>query len=156
MRHRTALLTRRSRWLAPIGAAVFVSAIVCEGAAEQQVQKMSLEAHIQQLTGPDAVDCGTQQRGTSNPEAMQRSLTCARDMANQHKAFRFIQWVQGEDSLIAFGVLAEQAGSTLWFDYDSAPCGGPYCAERFLTKPCQLSNVVVLYEDGRHKFMCIR
>jgi hypothetical protein len=104
---------------------------------------MSLEAHIQQLTGPDAVDCGTQQRGTSIPEAMHQSLACARDTANQHKAFRFVQWVQGEDSEIAFGVLGERDGSTLWFDYDSAPCGGPGCAERLETKRCQLSNVVV-------------
>ena len=136
---------------------VFVSALVCEGAAGLQVQKMSLEAHIQQLTGADAVDCGTQLRGTSIPEAMQQSLTCARNMANQHKAFRFIQWVQGEDSQIAFGVLGERDGSTLWFDYDSASCGGPGCAERFATKPCPLSNVVVLHDaDGRHQFGCIR
>jgi len=42
----------------------------------QSAPKMSLEAHIQQWTGLNAVDCGTHQGG-SNPEAMIQSLACA-------------------------------------------------------------------------------
>jgi hypothetical protein len=122
----------------------------------QSAQRMSLETHIQQLIGPDAVDCGTQQRGSSIPEAMHQSLACARDAANQHRSFQFIQWVQGEDSEIAFGVIGDRSGSTRWFDYDSAPCGGPGCRERFDTRACPLSSVVVVHEaDGRHQFKCI-
>ena len=122
----------------------------------QSAQKMSLDVHIQQLIGADAVDCGTQQRGSAIPEALHQSLACARDAANQHKSFRFVQWVQGEDSEIAFGVIGERSGSTRWFDYDSAPCGGPGCRERFDTKDCLLSGVIVVHEsDGRHQFRCI-
>ena len=132
-----------------------VQDVACGGG--QSAPKMSLDAHIQQLIGADAVDCGTQQRGSSIPETMHQSLACARDMANQHKPFRFIQWVQGEDSEIAFGVIGDQSGSTRWFVYDSAPCGGPMCRERFDTSACLLSNVLVVHEaHGGHQFRCIR
>jgi hypothetical protein len=121
----------------------------------ESAPRMSLEAHIQQFTGPDAVDCGTQQRLPSNPEAMLQSLVCARDAANQHKPFRVIQRGPGDDSEIAFGVFAERNGSTRWFDYDSAPCGGSGCREMFATNVCLLSNVVVVHDaDGRHQFRC--
>ena len=125
----------------------------CRGG--QSGPKMSLEAHIQQWTGPDAVDCGTHQ-GESNPEAMLQSLACAREAANQHRPFQVIQRGQGEDSEIAVGVFAKRNGSTRWFEYDSAPCGGPGCRERFLTRACSLSSVKVLHEaEGRHRFWCI-
>ena len=118
--------------------------------------KRSLEAHIQQLTGPDAVDCGTHQRATPIPEAMHQSLACARDAANQHKPFRIIQRGPSEDSEIAFGLIAEWNGSTRWFEYDSGPCGGPGCREFFDTRACLLPNVVVIHNaDGRHEFRCI-
>jgi hypothetical protein len=119
--------------------------------------KRSLEAHIQQLTGPDAVDCGTHQGATPIPEAMHQSLACAHDAATQHKPFRIIQRGNGVDSELASGVFAEWNGTTRWFDYDSAPCGGPMCRERFLTRACFLFNVVVIHDaEGRHRFICIR
>jgi hypothetical protein len=81
----------------------------------QSAPKMSLEAHIQQWTGPEAVDCGTH-RGGSNPEAMLQSLACAREAADQHMPFQVIQRCHGDDSEIAVGVLLNamdrRAGST--------------------------------------------
>ena len=88
---------------------------------------------------------------------MHQSLACARDALKQHKPFRVIQRGPGEDSEIAVGVVAESNGFTRWFDYDSAPCGGSGCRERFLTRACFLHDVVVIHDaDGRHQFMCIR
>jgi hypothetical protein len=145
-------MARRTRWLASIGAVALVSVVVCDGASGQ-ARNMSLEAHISELTGGDAADCGTHTWVAPVPEAMHQSLVCARDAAQQHRAYRVIQRGFGEDSEIARGILGERDGSTFWFDYDSAPCGGPGCAERFETKPCVLSNVVVLHDvDGRHQF----
>jgi hypothetical protein len=141
-------------WLTRISAVALVSAVVCHGGLGQ-VLNMSLEDHISKLTGPDAADCGTHTWLTPVPEAI--TLACARDAAQQHRAFRIIQRGPGEDSETAPGILGERDGSTFWFDYDSAPCGGPGCAERFETKPCLLSNVVVLHDvDGRRQFRCIR
>jgi hypothetical protein len=121
----------------------------------QFAPKMSLEAHIQQWTGPDAVDCGTHQE-ESNPEAMLQSLACAREAANQHRPFQVFNEVRARIPKSAVGVFAERNGSTRWFDYDSAPCGGPGCRERFLTRACSLSSVKVLHEaEGRHRFWCL-
>ena len=138
----------------------WLGAAVPDGAA-WQAQKLSLEAHIQQLTGPATVDCGTHTwtmllRATPKREAMHRSLACARDATKQHNPFRIIQRGPGTDSEVAFGVLGQADGSVLWFDYDSAPCGGPRCSPRFETKPCLLSNVVVIHDAGGfHNFRCI-
>src|SRR5438477_5092467 len=140
----------------PITAAICASAMVCSAAAVQ-IQKISLEAHIEQLTGPDAIDCGTHRGPTWAIEPLQQSLTCARYAAQQQNPFRIVQRGAGEDSEIASGVLADRDGLVLWFEYDSAPCGGPYCAERFEAKSCLLSNVVIVRnERGLHHFSCTR
>lgn len=143
--------------LASLIVVVVIIAAVCTVAA-QQVEKMSLEEHIQQLTRFETVDCGTHTRATASPEAMLQSLACARDAAERHKPFRVIQRGPGMDSEIGLGVLGTADGSALWFDYDSAPCGGPDCRERFETKPCLLADVVVIHVDaqGRHAFRCMR
>jgi len=150
-------MAQQNLWLAPIGVVAFVSAIVSAGAEGQRAQKMSLEAHLHQVIGFDAVDCGTHTRDKPVPEAMHESLACARDTERQHRAFRIIQRGPSEDSEFAVGVLGKPDGSILWFEYDSAPCGGPACAERFETTPCLLSAIAVIHDaQGRHQFACIR
>jgi hypothetical protein len=126
--------------------------------AQRALQNVSLDAHIRQVIGPDAVDCGTfTVRPPPVPEAMRNSIACARDATKQKKAFRFVQYVQGIDSAVAFGVLGERDGSTAWFSYDSAPCGGPDCGELFVTTRCTLDEVAVADEpNGRHQFRRVR
>jgi hypothetical protein len=123
-----------------------------------QSKQMSLDAHIQHVIGSDAVDCGTYNAPVPPvPDAMHRSLACAREAIKRHDAFRFVQFVQGEDSVIAFGALGERSGSVVWFDYDSAPCGGPGCAESFVTTRCALDEVIVAHEaTGFHRFRRMR
>jgi len=106
-----------------------------------QIQKMSLEQHIQQVIGPNPVDCGAIPRGPVSEATLQRSLSCARDAVSRKKAFRLIQWLQGIDSEIAMGLLVDRKGSILFFDWDSQPCGGPGCAERFTINACRLADV---------------
>jgi hypothetical protein len=119
--------------------------------------KVPLEDHIRSLIGSDAIDCGTHSREKSVPEEMHRSLACARDAETQHKPFRVVQRGPGEDSEFAVGIMGRRDGSVLWFNYDSAPCGGPGCADRFSTKPCSLSDVLVVHDaDGYHSFRCGR
>jgi hypothetical protein len=124
----------------------------------EQLQKMSLEQHIQQVIGPDPVDCGRIPWGPAATEAtFQRAVACARGAVANHKAFRLVQWAQGVDSEVASGLLAARDGSILFFQWDSAPCGGPDCVERFLTNPCLLSKVTfTAFAPGYLQLSCLR
>ena len=104
-----------------------------------QVKNLSLEEHIQQVIGANPEDCGTVLVGPVPDSRLQQALECARDAARRNQAFRIVQHLQGTDSEVAVGLLVGRDGSTLFFDYDSAPCGGPGCSERFLTRSCPLS-----------------
>ena len=123
--------------------------------AIQQVQNKSLEAHIQEVTGRESVvNCGEYEiSAPRSVESLRTSLVCAEDAAKQHKPFRIVVHLQGIDSSVAHGVLSSATGSAYWFHYDSAPCGAPgWCADRFETTACRLSDVVVLvHADGRYE-----
>jgi hypothetical protein len=128
-------------------------------AAVSQPPRLSLDAHIEQVIGRGAVNCGTFSERASGPaaEALHASLQCGREAMKQHSAFRIVQYVQGVDSSFAFGVIAERSGSTQWFEYASAPCGGPGCAESFLTTRCTLDEVIVAHEaNGFYRFRRMR
>lgn len=118
-----------------------------------QVQKVSLEAHIEEVTGPNAVDCGRHDPRTNDEDAMMKSLKCVVDAAAASKPFRAIRGQQGIDSQIAHGLLGKADGKILRFWYDSAPCGGPGCAERFDVRPC-LSPAVSADRGGEFSFVC--
>jgi len=119
----------------------------------QQIQKKPLETYIEEVTGrASVVDCGEYGMSTSpSKEALQKSLACAEDSAKQHKPSRIVVHLLGVDSYVAYGVLSDATGLAFFFDYDSAPCGGPQCAERFLKKACRLSGVSVGSDAGRYR-----
>ena len=124
------------------------------GEAVQQIQKKSVEPFLDQVTGRESVvNCG--EYGVSTPhrkEALLKSLACAADSAKQHKPSRLVVYMLGEDSSLAHGVLSDATGHVFFFSYDSAPCGGPMCAERFEKKVCSLSDVQVLeWEPGYYR-----
>ena len=106
-----------------------------------QIEKMSLEQHIQQVIGLDSIDCGTIPRGPVSEATLRQSLACARDAVSRKKVFRLVQWLQGIDSEVATGLFVDREGSILFFYWDSQPCGGPGCAERFATNACRLADV---------------
>ena len=121
--------------------------------AIQQIQKKSLDAHIQEVTGRESVvNCGEYEMWTPRSVAiLQKSLVCAEEAAKQHKPFRIVVHGMSEDSAVADGVFSGAADNVSWFHYDSAPCGGPMCAEEFETTATPLSDVVVIvHADGHY------
>jgi len=114
-------------------------------------QGMSLEAHIRELTGPNAVDCGLHRR--MDEEAMMRSLKCVIDAATAGKSSRVvISWL-GIDSEGAEGLLSKADGKIMIFYYDSSPCGGgSRCRERFEIRPCMSPTVGM--NQGQLSFVC--
>jgi hypothetical protein len=123
--------------------------------ASQQVQKKSLETHIQEVTGRQSVvNCGEYDKSASpSEEALRKSLACAEDSVKQHKPSRMVVHRVGADSFVAYGVLSDATGRAFLFNYDSAPCGGPNCAERFLKKTCRVSDVKVLADGGYYRLV---
>ena len=141
----------RIRALTRLGIVVVVGALGVTPVA--QVRNMSLETHIQELTGPSAADCGTHSRAAASADFMRQSLACARRAVDHGRPFRIIQRDRSSD--IAIGVIGRRDGTVVWFDYNGAPCGGLGCAERFVLRPCVLSNVaLVLDEVGQYEFSC--
>jgi hypothetical protein len=125
--------------------------------AQLKMEKASVESHVQDVTGPNAIDCGTYTSAIYTPEAMSKSVDCARDAVKEHRGVRFLHRGPSDDSEIATGFVAGPNGATFWFEYDSAPCGGPGCAERFETKPCDLSQVQIMPSaTGLYSFKCVR
>jgi hypothetical protein len=123
-----------------------------------QIQRKSLDVHIEEVTGRQlVVNCGEYEiGGTPRTEAtLLASLACARDAATQHKPFRIVVHSMSEDSRTASGVLSKEDSNghvVFWFLYDSAPCGGPYCAEQFETTPWSLSDIAVFIQaQGRYQ-----
>ena len=91
----------RSAYLALI---VLLVGFACAFAPSQiQIQKRSLEEHIQEVIGPDPVDCGTIPRGRVPRETFDTPLACARDAVAKGRAFRLVQWFVGVDSEVAHG-----------------------------------------------------
>jgi len=123
-----------------------VSLLLPRVEAAQQIQKKPLQAYIDEVTGRESVvNCGEYAVSTlPSKEALQKSLSCADDSVKQRKPSRTVLHVQGRDSALAHGVLSDAMGRAFFFEYDSAPCGGPMCAERFEKKVCRVSEVEIL------------
>jgi hypothetical protein len=117
------------------------------------VQKVSLETHLEGMVGANALDCGRHSRSDNDEAAMTKSLKCGLDAAMSGKAFRVIRDEQGIDSQIAYGLLSKEDGKILYFEFDSAPCGGPGCPSRFQTRACP-SPAVGTSRPGRFTFVC--
>jgi len=121
--------------------------------AVQQIQRKSLETYIEEVTGRESVvNCGEYPWCKSrSKEALQESLACAEGSTKQQKPFRIVLHVMGTDSFGAYGVLSDATGRAFFFAYDSQPCGGPDCAERFSKKACRLSEVSVGFNGARYR-----
>ena len=116
------------------------------GSANQSQQspwpaKVTLDAHIHQIAGPNIADCGIRAGAPVSSETLNTALQCATTMAQRHLAFRVVQSGPSDDSEVAWGIVGTADGSVVSFSYDSAPCGGPACAERFDTTTCRLADV---------------
>ena len=152
LRTRGGRLARSWPQLLMLGAAAVVSASI--GACRSPLAPdMSLEAHIQQFTGPGALNCGRLGKGASDQE-MQAALTCALDATSRAVAFSVVRQYQGTDSLVAEGLVAKAGGSLSKFVFDSAPCGGAgRCSDSFRVSPCN-SVQLATQSSGATVFVC--
>ena len=120
-----------------IFAVVFVSLAstlaiqACRGTMENQGQNKkqeappvhkSLETHIEEVTGPSAVDCGRLYLLETTAEEMEKRLACVENAIKQKQAFRFILTVRWPDSGPANGLMGDEWGNKFLFFYDSGPC----------------------------------
>lgn len=99
-----------------------------------------LREHIERTTGAGATDCGQLGALPAPPgdttRYVDRQITCGADAVRAKKAFWAIQWLPGTDSSICTGLLADREGTTYRFVYDSSPCGGLGCPDRFSLERC--------------------
>jgi hypothetical protein len=119
----------------------------------------SVEAHVQRLTDPNALDCGHYRFSgfldASNrieEVAVRRSLQCGLDASKRGVPFRIIQEGAGIDGWIAHGLLGKRDGTMFLFSYDSQPCGGPGCPERVIATPGSLPTV--MHDGVTFRFAC--
>lgn len=122
-------------------------------AAYAQTANRSPEVHLLRLAGEDVVRCGSflrklrEPRSLSEPE-FERAVECATRAWREGRPFFFSIEGPGIDSYVASGILGmRESGGLYRFAYDSAPCGGPGCAEAFgltLCEPMGNSDVIDL------------
>ena len=110
-----------------------------------------IEEHVRAFTGAGAIDCGRLGIQATDQE-MQTALNCALGAAGRGVAFSAVRQYQGIDSSVAEGLMAKTGGGIVKFFYDSAPCGGPNCSERFTTQACP--NPHLATQSGRAVFGC--
>lgn len=126
--------------------ALALACIMSGSAALAQVapaQRLGVEAHVQRAAGAGAVSCGS----FVPPERNVLPMTSAEHAEARQCMLR--AWTQGlpfyliaqgtsVDSSVASGVIGRpRRGGLERFGYDSAPCGGPGCAESFHMRPCR-------------------
>ena len=97
--------------------------------------------HVRKATGQRFTECGTFRfplmvKHELTVEQAQRASVCLNETYAKKEPFAF--WLEGpgRDSVVAEGLLLTRSGDLQRFWYDSAPCGGPYCRERFNLSPC--------------------
>ena len=111
----------------------------------QQGLLIAMRAYVERFTGPQAVDCGQhllpRPLAPIDAETMRRSLACGTEAMRRGKPFWTFWQQQGIDSWVAVGLLGTADGAFYRFDYDSAPCGGAGCGDRFSIEPCSTPRI---------------
>jgi hypothetical protein len=112
----------------------------CSGVCALLIRRHGVEHYVTQVAGGAAVDCGTIRHGlvewTLTPEEEEQISTCATAAHAEGRPFYFYEWGPGTDSHLAKGHVGTGDGELVGFSYDSAPCGGDCCSERFTIRPC--------------------
>jgi hypothetical protein len=102
--------------------------------------RAGLQHYLTHATGPDAQSCGTFERSVNESRVLSPAETatvtrCMTDAYRNGRTFYFYVQGPGIDSQLAWGMLI-RSGELMRFEYDSAPCGGPACNERFVMTTC--------------------
>jgi hypothetical protein len=102
--------------------------------------RAGLQHYLDHSAGTDAILCGAFARRpmeahTLTVEEAQATSSCMTDaFRGKRRAYFYVQG-PGIDSQLAWGMLT-RGGHVMRFEYDSAPCGGPACNERFVVRDC--------------------
>jgi hypothetical protein len=119
-----------------------------------------LRGYVERFTGREPADCG--QHAITRPledaasEPLRKSVACAAAAAKVRRPFWTYKQGQGVDSLIFSGLLGTAEGTIYQFEYDSAPCGGPGCAGRFVIQRCDRPTVSGIPGQPVDMFGCER
>src|SRR5581483_4551376 len=113
-----------------------------------------LEERLADLTGYAATQCGSFSLTNLSAKSLETAVACVDAAVASHRAFQLIQGGPGIDSIGAHGVVGTTEGRVLWFDYDSAPCGGAGCGDRFETKACNIQHLHVVVADTIRRLTC--
>ena len=102
-----------------------------------------LRAYLERFTGPQPVDCRPRVAATDQAdEASARMTACIAEAKQGHKPF-FSYDAGGliSDSWQVTGILTTPDGAGYSFGYDSSPCGGGGCSDRFTITHCENPTV---------------
>jgi len=119
-----------------------VAATLVGAACSLVYPRHGVQHHVEAYAGHLAVPCGVYQRGgfgegrSLSPEEAKAVSQCMTTALRDGKPSYFFVAGSGIDSQLAWGVVST-GGRLARFDYDSAPCGGPGCRERFQTVECR-------------------
>src|SRR5262249_45344405 len=121
--------------------AIVLAAFFAYAGCGARAVKRGLDYHVMRAAGADAIDCGRIQfpRAVShvlNAEQSAQVASCIESSRAKRLAFFFSSGGPGTDSDFATGLIGAADGRLWRFWYDSAPCGGPHCAERFRQRDC--------------------
>jgi hypothetical protein len=126
--------------LAVVLAIVLAATFACVGCAARAV-KRGLDYHVMKAAGADAINCGRIQFPRAMPHVLNAEqsaqiASCIDSSRTKRLAFFFSAGGPGIDSDLATGLVGAADGRLARFWYDSAPCGGPHCDERFRQRDC--------------------
>jgi hypothetical protein len=121
-------------------AVVLATSFAGAGCATRAV-KRGLDYHVMKAAGADAINCGRIQFPRATPHALNAEqsaqvASCIDSARRRRLAFFFSAGGPGIDSNLATGLVGTADGRLARFWYDSAPCGGPHCDERFRQHDC--------------------
>jgi len=83
-----------------------------------------------------------------NERQLAELASCIRAARDHREGFGFSVEGPGIDSYLATGLVGAADGTVQRFCYDSAPCGGPQCPERFVTRPCTIAPDVTVIDPN--------
>ena len=113
------------------------------------------------ITGASPRECGrfprrdlTVRRAGATRSDLEAAVRCARRAMRDRQPFWTFVEQPGIDSWVAHGLLRKSDGTVHWFEYDSAPCGGPGCEPDLSLEPCAEPAVTPAGEEP--DFTCRR
>ena len=127
-------------YIVTLSAVALSATLMCAGCATRATRH-GIDYYVQRASGAQAIECGRIQfplamRRVLDADQTTRIATCIEDARARQRPFFFSIGGPGIDSYVATGLVGASDGTVKRFAYDSAPCGGRHCAERFELRAC--------------------